>query len=75
MRYAANLLFHYGVDGRSMVRPLCEKRIVVLKASNPRDAVRRAQRYGREQQTSYRNADGDRFRIRFLGLVDVTSLD
>jgi hypothetical protein len=33
MRYAANLLFEYGVDERRRALPLCEKRIVVLAAN------------------------------------------
>lgn len=75
MRYAANLLFEYGVDGQRQARPLCEKRIVLLKAPNAREAVRRARRYGKRHQLSYSNADGRRFRIRFLGLVDVLALE
>src|SRR5947208_2627929 len=75
MRYAANLLFEYGVDGQRQARPLCEKRIVLLQAPNALEAVRKAKRYGRGHQLSYRNADGRRFRIRFLGLVDVLPLE
>jgi hypothetical protein len=75
MRYGVNLLFEYGVDGRRAARPLCEKRIVVLEARSPQAAVRKAKQYGRRQQLSYKNADGQRFRIRFLGLVDVMDLE
>lgn len=74
MRFAANLLFQYGVDGKPTARPLCEKRIVVLKAPTAAAALRLAKRYGRRAQMSYVNADGDRFRIRFLGLVDLIEL-
>lgn len=75
MRYGVNLLFEYGIDGHRGARPLCEKRIVVLEGRSPRDVIRKAKQYGRRQQLSYRNADGRRFRIRFLGLVDVIDLD
>ena len=75
MRYAANLLFEYGVDGHRRARPLCEKRIIVLEARGPREAVRRARQYGKRQELSYRNADGQTFRIRFLDLVDVMDLE
>ena len=63
------------MDGQRQARPLCEKRIVLLQAPNALEAVRKAKRYGRGHQLSYRNADGRRFRIRFLGLVDVLPLE
>jgi hypothetical protein len=74
MRYAANLLFQYGIDGRHASRPLCEKRIVLIDARSSKEALRRARSHGRAQQIAYRNADGERFRIRFLGLVDLIEL-
>jgi hypothetical protein len=74
-RYAANLLFEYGVERRRTARPLCEKRIVVLKARDARSAIKKAKQYGKRHEVSYRNADGHRFRIRFLGLVDVLALE
>lgn len=73
-RYGANLLFQYGVDGQRVARALCEKRIVVIEARTPSGALRKAKRCGRAAELSYRNADGDRFRIRFLGLVDLVEL-
>jgi hypothetical protein len=75
MRYAANLLFEYGVDRHRSRRPLCEKRIVVFDARSPREAARRARRHGERQALHYRNADGRIFRISFLGLVDLLELD
>ena len=74
-RYAANLLFEYGVAGRRTARALCEKRFVVFRASGPRDAVRRAKQCGKRDEHSYRNADGDRVQIALVGLIDVISLD
>ena len=75
MRYAANLLFEYGVDGHRRARPLCEKRIVVFHARGPREAVRKARQYGKRAETAYQNADGQTFRIRFVGLIDVLGLE
>jgi hypothetical protein len=74
VRFAANLLFQYGVDGKVAARPLCEKRIVVLRAPSGQAALRLAKRYGSRAQYSYRNADGDRFRVRFLGVIDLIDL-
>jgi hypothetical protein len=74
-RYAANLLFQYGIDRRSQSRALCEKRIVVFNASNPKGALRRALQQGRRGQQSYRNADGERVRVRFVGIIDLIDLD
>lgn len=68
-------MFEYGVNGHRQARPLCEKRIVVLEARSPREAVRKAKQYGKRQELSYRNADGQMFRIRFLGLVDLLELE
>jgi|SRR5688500_3136486 len=75
MRYAANLLFEYGVDECRRALPLCEKRIVVLEARGPREAVRKAKQYGKRGEHSYRNADGNTFRVRFVGLIDVLGLE
>jgi hypothetical protein len=74
-RYAANLLFEYGVAGRRTARPLCEKRFVVFSASGPRNAVRRAKQRGKRGEYSYRNAEGDKVQIAFVGLIDVISLN
>ena len=73
-RYGAILLFQYGVDGQAVGRPLCEKRTVVIEARTSREALRAAKRRGRAAELSYVNADGARFRIRFLGLVDLVEL-
>jgi hypothetical protein len=75
MRCPTNLLFEYGLDGRRRARPLCEKRIIVLEARGPNEAVRTARQYGKRQELSYRNADKQTFRIRFLGLVHVLDLE
>jgi hypothetical protein len=75
MRYAANLLFEYGADGRRQKRPLCEKRIVVFDARSPREAVRKARQYGKRGEIAYENADGHTFRVRFAGLIDVLGLE
>jgi hypothetical protein len=54
---------------------LCERRIVVFQASGGRDAIRRAKQHGKRGEFSYRNADGQTIQIRFIGLIDVISLE
>jgi Domain of unknown function (DUF4288) len=74
-RYAGNLLFEYGVKEAPSLRPLCEKRIVVFQASGAREAIRRAKQHGKRGELSYRNADGQTVQIKFIGLIDVISLE
>lgn len=74
-RYAANLLLEYRLKEAPKARPLCEKRIVVFQASGAREAIRRAKQHGRRGQFSYRNADGQTVQVRFIGLIDVISLE
>jgi Domain of unknown function (DUF4288) len=73
-RYAANLLFEYGVEEAPSRRPLCERRIVVFEARGAKDAVRRAKQRGKRAEQKYRNADGQTFRVTFVGLIDVIEL-
>lgn len=74
LRYAANILFEYGIKEAPGLRPLCEKRIIVFRASSTREAIRRAKQRGRQSELSYRNADDQTVQIRFIGLIDVISL-
>ena len=74
-RFAANLLLQYGVRESPSPRPLCERRIVVFEASTVKAAIRRAKQLGRRAQLTYRNADGQIFEIKFIGLIDVLSLE
>ena len=74
-RYAANILLEYNVKEAPSSLPLCERRIVVFRASGSRDAIRRAKWRGKRSELSYRNADGQTVQIRFIGLIDVISLD
>jgi Domain of unknown function (DUF4288) len=74
-RYAANLLLEYRVKEAPSPRPLCEKRIVVFEASHPREAIHRAKQHGKRGELSYRNADDQTVQIRFIGLIDVISLE
>ena len=75
IRYAANLLFEFRIKEAPSTRPLCEKRIIVFRASGTREAIRRAKRRGKQSELSYPNADDQTVQIRFLGLIDVISLD
>lgn len=74
-RYAASLLLEYGVVEAPVARPLCERRIVVFTADTARAAIRRAKQLGRSAQYRYRNADGQRVFVRFVGLIDVLDID
>lgn len=75
LRCAANLLFEYRVTRSPSRRPLCEKQIVTFSATSPRDAVQRARRRGKQAEHAYRNADGQTVRFRFVGLIDVITLE
>jgi hypothetical protein len=74
-RYAANLLFEYRIKEAPSRRPLCERRIIVLRAAGARNAIRRAKARGKQGEHSYRNADDQTVQIKFIGLVDVIDLD
>lgn len=72
-RYSAKLLFSYD-DGRDLVRPLCEERIVTFESPTPAKAVQRAHRRGRESEYRFTNSCGDEVRFWFVGVVDMIRL-
>lgn len=74
-RYGAKLLFEFAIKEAPSSRPLCEKRILVFEAANPREAIRRAKQYGKRDETSYKNGSDQTVRFRFVGLIDVISLE
>jgi len=47
----------------------------VLRASDARQAIRRAKQRGKQGELSYRNADGQTVQVKFIGLIDVISLE
>ena len=73
-RFAAKLLFRYGVRGREPRRTLCEARVVVLKAETARAAWMRARQQGKQEAYSYWNAEGERVAVDFLGIMDLVDL-
>lgn len=75
MRYAANLLFKYDVKEAPSPRPLCERRIINFDASGDREAIRRAKRRARQGEHSYRNAYDQTVTVKFVGLIDLISLE
>ena len=77
-RYSALLLFqHRIVSARTRAanrRRLCEKRLIVLEAGSPRQALQQAQRRGRQAEHDYANVRGDRVYFEFVGVMDLISL-
>jgi hypothetical protein len=77
-RYSALLLFQYRVvsarTGAVNRRRLCEKRLILLQAAGPREALRRAKRRGQQSQHNYDNAQGDRVYFEFIGVMDLLAL-
>ena len=73
-RFTANLLFRYGVRGRSRRRALCESRLIVINARSAASAIAAAKRQGKSYATSYFNPGGDLFELEFVGLIDLVEL-
>lgn len=76
MKYAAKLLFQYRVeiDGESNKRRLCEERIVLFESSNARQALVKAKRRGKEEESDFVNDDGNVVSIEFVGVVELIQL-
>ena len=66
-RFTAELIFRYGVKGRSRRSVLCERRFVRLDARTPKAALAAARRYGVRESTWYPNPNGDIYAIDFVG--------
>ena len=75
-RYSAKLLFefHIVVDGRPMVRRMCEERIVIIHARSAAAALREAKRKGRASDFRFRNTFGDPGHFRLVGVLDLLHL-
>jgi hypothetical protein len=75
-RYSAKLLFefHVKLKGAQGVRRLCEERIIVVRASNARDALRVAIREAGASEFRYRNNNGDPVHFRLVGVMDLLHL-
>jgi hypothetical protein len=70
------LLFQFRVvtAGKSNKRRLCEKRLILITASDGVAALRAAKRRGRQGQHNYLNRDGARVKIQFVGVLDLLHL-
>lgn len=76
-RYSALLLFQFRVASTragAAKRRLCEKRLIVLEATGPRQALQRAKRRGREAEYDYPNAYGEQVYFEFVGVMDLLRL-
>lgn len=75
-RYSAKLLFQYRVDinGDSGKRRLCEERIVVFQAKNPRAALKESKRRGKVAEHSYINDKGNTVYFEFVGIMALLHL-
>ena len=70
------LLFQFRVitAGKSNLRRLCEKRLILLTATSGKAALRMAKQRGRTTQHNYRNGEGGRVRYEFVGVLDLLHL-
>ena len=75
-RYSAKLLFEFfiTVDGRPMVRRMCEERIIVVHAFSAKGALREALRAGKASEFRFQNGDGDPGHFRLVGVLDLLRL-
>jgi hypothetical protein len=69
--YAAQLLFQ---SSGPEARPLCEERVVLVRAASEAAALRRVLVYGKAEQHSYRNVYGERVNWTFVGVEDLTDV-
>jgi hypothetical protein len=75
-RYSAKLLFEFliTIDGKPMIRRMCEERIIIVRATSAAAALRAATRKGQASQFRFRNADGDPGHFRLVGILDLLHL-
>src|SRR5687768_15036198 len=75
-RYSAKLLFEFHVRPKNTqpVRRLCEERIIVVRVSNARGALREAIRAARASEFRYRNNSGAPVHFRLVGVMDLLHL-
>jgi hypothetical protein len=77
-RYAAKLLFVWDrePDGVQRARPLCEERIVTLRAGSAKAALAKVKRMGRRENADYvYTATFGPSRFRFLGVLQLLDLE
>lgn len=75
-RYAAKLLFQYRVhvDSQDNKRRTCEERIINIESSDPDEALKKVKAYGKSEQHSHKNSDGNKVYFEFVGVMDMMHL-
>ncbi len=75
-RYSAKLLFQWRVvvNGVQDKRRLCEVRIVLIRASNGKEALRKAKRIGSSSHFQYKNNENNPVYFEFVGVLDLLRL-
>jgi hypothetical protein len=69
--YAAQLLFQ---SSGPEARPLCEERVVLVRAASEASALRRVLAYGNAEQHSYLNVYRERVKWTFVGVESLTDV-
>jgi Domain of unknown function (DUF4288) len=72
--YAATLLFWSEVGDVPSLRPLCEERVVLLRAATKAMAEANALRHGAAEAHSYKNARGENVNWSFAGIEKLEEL-
>src|SRR5436309_680118 len=72
--FAACLLMESLVDSGPPKEKLFEEKIVLVRASTDADAAEKAERFGRDAEQEYLNADGETVKWVFRELLDLKEL-
>lgn len=75
-KYAAKLLFQWRimVDNFPGTMRLCEERIINLRATSGKEALRLAKSHGKKAQYSNKNSHGNPVHFEFVGIMDLQHL-
>jgi hypothetical protein len=73
--YAAKLLFQWRViaSRKQYKRRVCEERVILMRARNPREALKKAKRYGASECFNDHRKDRKVF-FEFIGVVDLDDM-
>lgn len=72
--YVAVLIVRCRVEGELPDKPLFDRQVQVLKASDAEAAFQRAMKLGEEENHSYKNGEGKTVAWEFVGLADLCQL-
>ncbi len=72
--FAACLLMESLVDSGPPKEKLFEEKVVLVRASSEAEAAKKAERFGRDEDHEYLNADGETVRWVFQELLDLKEL-